>query len=94
MENEFTADQKLQLCNMTSQGISLAEAKRRILESAKPAISAASEAGKPSARDRKAALTAEIESLGGEVPPVSASVAKFEEALTAAKARGEETDLM
>jgi len=86
----------LLLCNLTSRGMTLSEARAHLAaEEAKRAeragrIQAPSEPEKISAKDKKEALAAEIEALGGEVPGANSSVAKFEEALTAAKFAAEE----
>lgn len=90
----LTPEEKLAVCNMTSTGTAMAEAIAAIEEQRgrDAGGNTPTEEGKRkiSPRDKKAALAKEIEALGGEVPEASASVAKFGEALTAAKVAKEE----
>ena len=99
----LTPEETLVVCNMTSTGTKLRDAIAKIKaqreRSATGGEATVEGKKKVSAKDKKSALTEEIEALEGEVPAASASVAKFEEALTAAKATkaegtgtGEDTD--
>lgn len=77
----------LQVLNLCASGKSLKEAKE-IYEKGQNKSNPkadASEPKKPTAKEKKAALVDQIEALGGEVPQPSASVAVFEQALTAAQ---------
>jgi len=87
-----TAD--LRLCNLVSQGKTLKEAKAIVAEADKKREGRkkqkSQEGGsKPTTKEKKELLKAEIEALGVEAPAMNESVAKFEEALTAAKAAKE-----
>tara|TARA_R100001530_G_scaffold131664_1_gene103488 strand:+ start:192 stop:479 length:288 start_codon:yes stop_codon:yes gene_type:complete len=85
--SDFTPDEKLFLSNLVSQGVPMKKACERVLGCRKAPVGAAiREDRKPTAAERKEALAANIEAAGGEVPLASASVAKFEQALAAAKA--------
>lgn len=90
----YTPEEKLVICNATSIGKSMKEAKAMVMKARGGNTEAApeTEKKKPSAKEKKEALAKEIEALGGEVPAENASVAKFEEALTAAKTAKEEAD--
>ena len=85
----LSGDRRAKVMAMVSQGTKLQDAIAKVQPKAKPAATSG-EKPKMSAADKKAALTKEIEALNGEVPAEGASVAKFEEALTAAKAAAEE----
>lgn len=84
----LTPEEKLAICNMTSTGTKMKDAIARIVDRRNATDGAATDEVKKKVptKDKKAALAKEIKSLDGEVPAASASVAKFEEALTAAKA--------
>lgn len=83
-----TQDETLVICNMTSTGTKLKDAVAKVKAlrtgNAKGPVAPAKKE-KVSPKDRKEALAKEIEALGGEAPAASASVAKFEEALTSAR---------
>lgn len=96
MSNEkidLTPEETLVVCNMTSTGAKLVDAIAEIVSRRKKGGTPASskEAKKPSTKDRKEALAKQIEALNGEAPAANASIAKFEEALTTAKAKDAET---
>jgi hypothetical protein len=81
----------LVLCNLTSRGMTLAEARAHLAgEEVKKAEKAKVESTKEetpkkeTAAEKKARVAVKIEALGGEVPAKSQSFAKFQEALTAA----------
>ena len=80
----------LVLCNLTARGMTLAEARAHLAgEEVKKAETAEQnkipEAPKrETAAEKKTRVAGKIEALGGEVPPMNASFAKFQEALTAA----------
>jgi predicted nucleic acid-binding Zn-ribbon protein len=80
----------LNLCNLVGRGMTLKEA-REHLEGVKPKPveppkdTTKNTTKKPTAKERKEALSVEIEKYGGEAPHMNSSIAKFEEALTAAK---------
>ena len=89
---EFTPDQELNIINMVSSGkYTLNEARKKIRDDIKKKSGQVVEPEnkKETAAEKKERLKAEIEELGGEVPEGNPSVAKFEEALTAAKAAAE-----
>lgn len=90
--SQITPEQELQICNLVSDGKTVAEARKQVLEASNViSIGDTPEGEKPklSAQDKKDAMTKEIEALGGEVPDPGASVAKFTEALTKAQADAE-----
>jgi hypothetical protein len=91
--SELTSDEQLVVCNLTSVGVSLKDAIARV-KNQRPQADECVDGEKPklSTKERKELLADEINALDGEVPPMNASIAKFEEALTAAKATLEETD--
>lgn len=83
----------LQICNLVSRGKSLPEARKMVAEAQKKASATTEpEKKKESAKDKKIRLAEEIEALGGETPAANASVAQFEQALTAAKAAKEQAE--
>jgi hypothetical protein len=91
--SELTPDEQLVVCNMVSVGVKLKDAIEKVT-SQRPKADEGIDGEKPklSTKERKELLADEINALDGEVPPMNASIAKFEEALTAAKAALEETD--
>lgn len=102
----LTEGQELAICNLVSNGVSVAEAKKRILTPSKTVVEPGDDDGKLkklSANEKKAALVPEFEALGAETPAEGESFAKWEQALTAAKeaaktepeaAEGETADMM
>jgi len=85
---EFSQDEKLLIGNMVSAGAKMKDAKAKVLATRKKTADAEPKPEKPkkkSADDRKKEIAVKIQGLGGEHPPFNASVAKFEEALTAAR---------
>ena len=90
---EPTTEEKLLLCNLTSTGVSMKDAVERVVSARSSGESKVDgEKTKLSTKERKEILADEIDALGGEVPPMNASIAKFEEALTTAKAAVEGSD--
>ncbi len=90
---EFTAGQKLTICNMVQKGMRLKDARAKVAKENTPAKGESPEAPKrKTAAERKEALAAEIVALGGTPPVKEASIAQFNEALTAAKTAAEDVD--
>jgi len=81
----------LHYLNLRANGLSDKAAKARIAEEGKASPKEETKPKEPSTADKKAALALEIEALGGEVPTDRSSLAKFEEALEAAKKSKETT---
>ena len=79
--------------NLRQNGLSDEEAKARIAEGATAPAPKEEKAKTPTAAEKKAIITKELEELGAEIPDAGASVAKFEQALASAKATPEETGL-
>ena len=94
MPDNLTQEETLQLCNLTSCGMKLADAKKRVLRGRKEITSPGAASKAPTAAERKVALALEIEELGHDAPAKGESLAKFEEALAAAQeaAEGDEGD--
>lgn len=92
---DLNSDQQRKVQTLVSQGTKLKDAIAKVGKKAKPPANP-DDGGevKETAKQKKERLAGEIEALGGEVPEIGASVAKFEEALTAAKAKGEGGDLL
>lgn len=76
----------LELCNLVSGGMSLADARKFLAEkNVVPIEEGKQEEVKLSAADKKELIKQEIIALGYEPPADSSSVAKFQETLDAAK---------
>ena len=90
-KEDFTDEEMLLLCNMTSNGTPMNEAKNKIINSRKKA-NVAKDVGsdkKPTTAEKKYAVASEIEALGGEAPHESESLAKFYQTLNAVKEKVE-----
>lgn len=83
---ELNPDQQLAVCSMVSSGMKLSEAVAKVTATSCTGGEDTTAAPKPTLKDKKEALAKEIKALGGDVPLMSASVAKFKEALTSAQA--------
>ena len=83
----FTEEETLIICNKTSKGIPLQEAKKQVMSSREIVDSVANDTQekKKTAAEKKKELAQKIMALGGEVPAEGASVAKYQEALAAAE---------
>lgn len=89
----LTPEERFTVCNMNSTGTKLKDAIAKVVANRNGSTAAPKdEKKKPSAKAKKEALAKEIVELGGEAPEENASVAKFQEALTAAKAEKEAAD--
>jgi hypothetical protein len=79
-------DANLELCNLVSGGMSLADARKFLSEkNVVPIEDGKQEEVKLSAAEKKELLKQEIIAIGYEPPADGASVAKFQETLDAAK---------
>ena len=99
MKENITPEQELAICNLvSSNGLSVAEAKERVLKPTKlTVVDGGGDDGKPkklSAPEKKAIIAEKLTALGVELPPESDSLAKWETTLSAVEeaAKGDDND--
>lgn len=85
-------NQELAVGNLVARGMKLQDAIKKVTTNTEAPAAPGGKAKKPTTKERKESMGKEIEALGGEVPDAGASVAKFTEALTAAKAVNDEAE--
>ena len=92
----ITPEQELAICNLVSNGLSVTEAKKRVLTPTKLTVVDGGEddgkSKKLSAADKKAIIAEKLTALGVDCPPEGDSLAKWETALTAAEEATEGAD--
>jgi len=90
-ETEVEEQAPLEICNLTSQGMSLAEARKFLAKKSEQKESTSGETEvKLSTKEKKQLIADEIEALGYEPPTENESLAKFKEVLDYAKEQSEE----
>ena len=84
----------LLLCNLQSRGMTLAEAREWLAkdQGTNEEAETPAKTKKLTLDERKAELADKITAAGGDVPAKTASIAKFNEALTKAESPDEEED--
>ncbi|MDB9741452.1 hypothetical protein OAB00_01215 [Akkermansiaceae bacterium] len=93
MSDKKQEQASVELCNLTSRGISLNEAKEILAKKKEATIGTEpKETKKPTAKERKEKIAEEIKKLGGEAPKDGESVAIFEQTLEALKKQSDKKE--